>query len=223
MLARMHRAVPLLALAAFVLLLALVGAGWGPVQRLDGAVSEAARRYGRAHPGLVDVLRIATDVAATGAYLAAGTVLTVVHALRRRPRRAAFCAAVTVTIPVLWGLLHWLMYRPRPTDGFVVVTSNGFPSGHASNAAAAALAAVLLLWPRLRRAGRVAAVLVAAAFALFVAVTRVALLAHWPSDVVGGGLLALAVVPLLGGAVARAPRRPLRGRRKPDASRRRTS
>jgi undecaprenyl-diphosphatase len=100
--------------------------------------------------------------------------------------------------------MHAALYRPRPLDGFVVIDSNGFPSGHTSHAGATAVAAVLLLWPRLCRAGRAAVVALAAAFAVAVALTRVALLAHWPTDVLGGLLLALAVVPLL--ATAFTPR-----------------
>ena len=49
-------------------------------------------------------------------------------------------------------------------------------------------------------------VALAAGFALFVGLTRLVLLAHWPADVLGGWLLALAVVPLLARAADR-PRR----------------
>jgi len=97
---------------------------------------------------------------------------------------------------VLWSLGHWLLHRPRPADGFVTVASNGFPSGHASNAAAAALLVVLLLWPRQTRLGRVVTVVLAAGFAVVIGLTRLMLLAHWPADVLGGWLLALVVVPV---------------------------
>ena len=45
------------------------------------------------------------------------------------------------------------------------------------------------------------------AFAVVIGVSRVGLLAHWPSDVLGGWLLGLAVVPLVFRTVRR-PRRP---------------
>jgi undecaprenyl-diphosphatase len=112
---------------------------------------------------------------------------------------------VTVAVPALWGLFHALLHSPRPVDGFVFVDSNGFPSGHTANATAAALVAVLLVWPGAARRARIALVAAAAGFAALIGLTRLALLAHWPTDVLGGWLLALAVVPLL--ARATAPRR----------------
>ena len=55
-----------------------------------------------------------------------------------------------------------------------------FPSGHA-NAAFALAFAVSALWPRLRGVMQV--------YAVMIALTRIALLAHHPSDVVGGALV----------------------------------
>lgn len=196
MLARPPLAVPLGALVGFVTLLGLTIAGWPPLDRLDTTISDQFREYGAARPGLVSLIRIGTDVAATGSYLLVGLTATVALAVRGQRRVAGCCAMVTVAVPVFWGLGHWLLHRPRPLDGFVTVASNGFPSGHASNAAAAALLAVLLLWPRRTRAGRLTAVALAGAFAVVVGLTRLALLAHWPTDVLGGWLLALTVVPL---------------------------
>ena len=63
------------------------------------------------------------------------------------------------------------------------------------------LVAVLLLWPHLAKRGRALVAVAAAAVAVLVGVTRVVLLAHWPTDVLGGWLLALAVVPLTAYAV----------------------
>lgn len=196
MLARPPLAVPLLALAGFLVLLALTTGGWAPLEGFDDAISDAFRGYGDASPGLVDVLRVATDVAATVPFVVAGLVISIALATLSRRRPAALCALVTVTVPVLWSLMHRLVHHPRPQDGFVVVDTNGFPSGHTSNAAAAALVAVLLLWPGLTTVGRVVTVILAVAFGVFVGLTRLALLAHWPADVLGGWLLALAVVPL---------------------------
>lgn len=196
MIARPPLFVPLSALAGFLVLMIMVVADWPPLERADRAASEAFRGYGDGSPGLLSALRILTDVAATVPYLAAGLVTALALLLRGHRAAAVFCATVVVAVPALWGLGHWLLHHPRPLDGFVTVHSNGFPSGHTSNAVAAALVLVLLLWPGLGPAGRTLVTLGAAGFALFVSLTRVALLAHWPADVLGGWLLALAVVPL---------------------------
>lgn len=207
MIARPPPALPLLALAGFLLLLGLTIGGWPPLDDFDAAISRTFREYGDARPGLIGVVRIATDVAATIPFLIVGLLSSLALAGRRERRPALFCAIVTVTGPVLWGLLHWLLHHPRPADGFVMVQSNGFPSGHTSNAAAAALVAVLLLWPRTGRAGRAFTVALAVGFAGLVGTTRLALLAHWPADVLGGWLLALTVVPLAAYAASRLPAR----------------
>lgn len=196
MIARPPMAVPLVALAAFLALMAVVVGDWAPVERLDRTLSEDLREFGANHPDLVDTLRVVTDIAATVPFVAAGVAATVGLLVRRHRREAYLCAWVTVLIPVLWGLMHWTLHRPRPADGFVFVDSNGFPSGHTSHAASAALVAMLLLWPHLARRGRALVVAGGAALALFVGTTRVMLLAHWPTDVLGGWLLALTVVPL---------------------------
>jgi undecaprenyl-diphosphatase len=197
MIARPPVALPLLALAAFLVLFGLAVGGWAPLGTFDASVSDAFRAYGDQRPELVSVLRIATDVAATVPFLIVGAVASVALLARGERRTGACCAAVTVLVPVLWSLMHWLVYHPRPVQGFVVANSNGFPSGHTSNAAAAALMVVLLLWPRQARPGRIVTALLAAAFAIFIGVTRLALLAHFPADVLGGWLLALAVVPMV--------------------------
>jgi membrane-associated phospholipid phosphatase len=201
--ARPRLVVPLLCLCGFVALLALVIGDWPPLDRFDSAVSEAFRAYGSSRPGLVAALRLATDIAATLPFLIAGLTATVLLAVGGERRAAAFCAAVTVLVPSLWSLMHWLLLVPRPVNGFVVIDSNGFPSGHTTNATAAGLVAVLLVWPRVGRAGRALTVLAAAAVALFVGATRMALLAHWPADVLGGWLLAPGIVPLLARAAHR--------------------
>jgi len=185
---------PLAALAAFVALSVLVAVGWPPLVQFDTSWSDRARAFGVTHPAWVSTLRVITDAGATGWFLAVGIALAALLAIRRGYRPAAVTAAVTIAVPVIWALMHLWLHRPRPVAGFVILASNGFPSGHTSHATAASLLVVLLLWPRLRRPGRTVAVTVAVLVALVVGVSRAALLAHWPVDVLGGWLLGLAVV-----------------------------
>ncbi len=80
-----------------------------------------------------------------------------------------------------------LVGRPRPEK-----VSLGFPSGHAT-AAAAFFGAVVYLAGDLPRAGRVTVRTVAVALVIAVGATRVMLRAHWPSDAVGGIALGFAL------------------------------
>jgi membrane-associated phospholipid phosphatase len=184
------------ALAAFGVLLGLVAADWPPLVRWDDAVSAALRAYGTDRAVLVDWLRTLTAFAATIPFVAVGAAATVLFAVRRERRAALFCALVTAAVPIAWGIMHWALHNPRPVDGFVVVDSSGFPSGHTSNAAAFAFALALLVWPRAGAAARAATCLAGAVFAGFIGFTRVALLAHWPTDVLGAALLAAALVSI---------------------------
>jgi membrane-associated phospholipid phosphatase len=194
---------PAAAAAAFLLLAVPALAGWGPTAALDAAVVGWFRAFGASRPGLISWVTIATDVAATLPFLAAGLLVTVLLGVRRRAREARLCGAATAVVPALWAVMHLWLVSPRPEDGFVVVTTNGFPSGHTSNATAAAWVAVLLLWPRLAGSWRWVLVSGAVLFAFLVGLSRVVLLAHTPVQVVGGWLLGSAVVPLLALVVVR--------------------
>jgi membrane-associated phospholipid phosphatase len=97
-----------------------------------------------------------------------------------------------VLFAVLVGdLLKWIVGRGRPFVGGEPNAFNfshfsgseayaSFPSGHATTAFALAFA-VSALWPRMR--------FVMLVYALAICATRLVLLAHHPSDVVGGALV----------------------------------
>lgn len=81
--------------------------------------------------------------------------------------------------------------RPRPGSAASVfsVTTSSFPSGHATHSAALAISLVVCLKPLKKRW---ASVLIVGAAA--VGFTRLSLGVHWPSDVMGGWLLAAVCV-----------------------------
>nr|WP_276612368.1 phosphatase PAP2 family protein [Kineococcus vitellinus] len=95
---------------------------------------------------------------------------------------------------VLSPALKLLLGRERPAleAGLTSAGGGSFPSGHAmSSATVVLLAVVLLLRPGALR--RLVGVL-GALLLVVVAVDRVWLGAHWPTDVLGGWLLAAALV-----------------------------
>jgi membrane-associated phospholipid phosphatase len=99
---------------------------------------------------------------------------------------------IAVLVPVLTGeLIKWMVGRGRPFVGGEANAFNfthfagteayaSFPSGHATTAAALAFA-VAALWPQARIAMIV--------YVVLIALSRLVLLAHHPSDVVAGALL----------------------------------
>ncbi|QNN66207.1 phosphatase PAP2 family protein [Sphingomonas rhizophila] len=114
---------------------------------------------------------------------------------QRQRMEAGVLAATVVGGRLLNDGLKLLYDRPRPAfDAHPVLTSSSsFPSGHAANTMIAFVAIALALTPARHRALALnVAVIVAAAIGL----SRPYLGVHWPSDVLGGWLLAAMVLLL---------------------------
>ena len=193
--------------AAFVLLAAVViGDDDGPIPRFDVWVSGLAHAYALAHPLWLATMAAATvagSAVVVGPLAALGCVILVAVG---HWRRAVFVAvALLVTLGARLVVVT-LLHRPRPADQLAPASNYSFPSGHSTASAAAALILVLVCWPFLRRRwSRILLVAVAAVWAVTVGVSRVALVVHWPSDVVGAWLLVLVTVPGVALAIRRVP------------------
>lgn len=102
----------------------------------------------------------------------------------------AWTAAIVLYEPLV-GLLKGLYERPRPPLAGEF-NSFSFPSGHAVVGAALAIGIVIVLVPAGPRRRRWE--YAAGGFALFMALSRVYLDAHWFSDVVAGSFIGAAVM-----------------------------
>jgi membrane-associated phospholipid phosphatase len=114
--------------------------------------------------------------------------LMAVALARGRPRMAVLVALLIGLTSVSSQLLKALLAYPR-SDELIEgsrVSAEAFPSGHATAAMSLAIALVLVVSPRLRPL----AALVGAALALGVSFSVVSMGWHFPSDVIGGFLLA---------------------------------
>jgi len=103
---------------------------------------------------------------------------------------SAWVLAMAVS-QLLIGPIKDLYMRPRPPMSLVETTSWSFPSGHSVAGATIAVAAVILLvapGPKRRNLE-----LLAAAFAVVMALSRVYLRAHWLSDVAASAALGVAI------------------------------
>ena len=179
----------------FVTIAALVGAG--ATERFDQAAVTAATDVTRAYPWLRETLIVVEEVTRPIWLYAVATAICIVAGWRLGMWRRA--AAAWLTMMAVWGtaaLLKLVVGRERPSVVDAVWEHDGlsFPSGHATNSAAMTTAVLILVAPVLslgvRRGLAVAAVL----FVTVVALHRVFLGVHYPSDVVagvvfGGGLV----------------------------------
>jgi undecaprenyl-diphosphatase len=106
----------------------------------------------------------------------------------RRPGRWWLPLAAVLAGAAFEDLGKYIIARPRPLSA-----EAGFPSGHATTAAAFFVPSAALLRPLAPRRLRPALWLAAAACPLLVALGRVAVQAHWPLDALGGLALGLAL------------------------------
>ena len=136
-----------------------------------------------ASPAVLDLMRV-VNYGGDWRVLLPATVLLVLVSPQARARWWIWIALM-ITAPAAEGLLKLAIARPRPESA-----SFGFPSGHATAAAAFAGAVLYLsgaLAPSSRRLVRAVAII----GVILVGFARVMLRAHWPSDVLGGFALGL--------------------------------
>ncbi|MFC0040720.1 phosphatase PAP2 family protein [Actinomadura rayongensis] len=193
----------LLALAAvFAAVLARHGQPFG----VDRALHDwcVAHRPGAVRDAAVVVT--STGVGVVPYAVAAGAGMLVY----RRVRGAVGAALFLLVVAVVRRVLADAIERPRPSAADWAVHAGGFafPSGHTTTAATAAGLLVWAACAQLRGPRRTIVVAAAVTWAVAVGVTRIWLGVHWPSDVVGGWLLAAGAVAVTAAALRRpgAPR-----------------
>ena len=198
--------------AAWLLLTLAVAGHFGPLLRFDAWASDAAHHAAVAHPLWRSAMAAVTTTGSTailGPLLLVGCVILLAVG---RWQQAVFAAVAALAAVCSRLLVLAAVARPRPADQLAPASGYAYPSGHSTASAAAALILVLICWPLLtRRWSRILLAVTAGAWAVIVGVSRVALVVHWPSDVLGAWLFTATIVAgtslLLRAAVADPPGR----------------
>lgn len=122
--------------------------------------------------------------------LVAGALLAAILLLARRWQAGLFVAACLLLSSIGTTLLKQLLARTRPDVLLQPLESYSLPSGHSSAAFAFFLALGILAGRGSPARTRLTWLLVASLPALAIALSRVYLGVHWPSDILAGALLA---------------------------------
>ncbi|WP_436531577.1 phosphatase PAP2 family protein [Actinoplanes sp. HUAS TT8] len=190
--------------AAFLLLTLAVAGRATPLMTFDAWVSHGAHTLALAHPVWRSIMAAVT---VTGSFavitpLAVAGCAFLLATGRRWP--AVFAALALTVTPLVRLVVLALVARPRPVDQLAPAANYSYPSGHSSASATAALVLIMVGWPLLRtRRSRIVLAVAAGSWAVTVGVSRVALVVHWPSDVVGAWLFSVTMVLSIAALVRR--------------------
>jgi membrane-associated phospholipid phosphatase len=152
----------------------------------DATIRHWVLGYGS--PAVVQVMRV-INYFGNWRLLLPGTILLLFAFPKARPRWWIW-VGLMIAAPAAEGLLKILIGRARPEDA-----SMGFPSGHATAAAAFFGAVIYLadsLPPRTRHVVRAVSIVLI----VLVCFARVILRAHWPVDTLAGTAFGLALASL---------------------------
>jgi len=189
---------------AFGIVLAL--AYWsGAARAVDGAALEGFTGLDRA--GSLGLLNALISIGDPLPVALAGLLMALIALAGGRPRAALFVLALVAITSASSQTLKALLAHPRPQGVPAGIDDAAFPSGHATAIMSLAIAFVVTMPARLRPA----AATVGLGVVIPVSYSLVALGGHFPSDVVGGYLLAmgtaLVLLAALRAAEARYPER----------------
>jgi membrane-associated phospholipid phosphatase len=183
--------IALITAALFVTLLLLVRASSPEVLRLDRATASDLHRYALTHHKFTSLMRWVSNSGKTVVWFVV-MALVAGWLLRRRLRRLAIFVVVTVLgSSLLNNAVKLVVHRARPhlNDPVAVAAGKSFPSGHSQAAIVGYGVLLAVFLPIIPRRWRPVAVTVAAALALLIGFSRIALGVHYLSDVIGAYLI----------------------------------
>lgn len=178
------------ALMCATLLTALL-IGWPQLAALDQGLMALVQE--QRNSSLDTAVLLITGLGNFHTQVAAGVLLTVLLLLCRRYSAGLFVGSCMLLTGLANGGLKLLLARARPDVLLQPLETFSLPSGHSSAAFACFLALGVLAGRGQPPRMRLTWMLLAALPALAIALSRVYLGVHWPTDILAGGLLAGAV------------------------------
>ncbi len=124
----------------------------------------------------------------------------IVFLVFRRWKTALFISVVLSGGYLFSALLKWWIARPRPAvvPHLDHVSTASFPSGHALNSTLFYFTMAVVMAPLLSGKNyRRLLYIIATIFSLMTGISRIALGVHWPTDVIGGWLIAISWLCLM--------------------------
>jgi undecaprenyl-diphosphatase len=188
---RQHRLAPLVtvtvAALVFVILLIAVRLQWAPLESADHGAAASINSLVAGNATLVSVVKAVTFLGSNGVLWAVIGAATVILAIRRRWRLAAYLLVTGAGALVLDPILKSLAGRLRPVVAHPIAhgTGDSFPSGHSLGSIVCYGAILLVFLPAARGRWRTAFITGILTLIALIGISRILLGVHYLSDVAG--------------------------------------
>jgi undecaprenyl-diphosphatase len=171
----------------FTVLLIAVRLQWAPLESADHNAAAGLNGLVAGNATLVSVVKAVTFLGSNGVLWTVIGAATVILAIRRRWRLAAYLLVTGAGALVLDPVLKSLVGRLRPVVAHPIAhgTGDSFPSGHSLGSIVCYGAILLVFLPAARGRWRTAFVSVIIALIALIGISRILLGVHYLSDVVG--------------------------------------
>lgn len=180
----------------FALLLLFVESKWRPLLDLDAGARDSLHQYALVHHGFTTVMFAVSNSGSGLAWQIVTIALTAALLWRRQVRLALFVLITSLGSSLLNGFIKTATDRARPVVNHPLLHEPGksFPSGHAQSAIVGYAVILLVVLPYLNAVWRRVVITIAVVMVLAIGFSRIALAAHYVSDVLAAYLVGLAWV-----------------------------
>lgn len=161
---------------------------WAWLTTIDNAVLDPLHAFGVKHPGWLRFWDVFCTVFSPEGFRLLGAAAVVVAVLRRDVRVILFLLTTIGLNGVLDQFAKDLVNRPRPVSALASSVSSAFPSGHAL-AATVTVLALLMTAVAFGHRTRSVTIVLGLTVVLAVSFGRLAVIVHYPSDVIAGWAL----------------------------------